>query len=147
MAEPVAFRSMLGRMYFTNEVNTAMMDQQVIADLDILILLDDNDIRSLWDVIRSPGGSIINLAYLQVGCIYPVGVNAYIRNNRTPVDLVDENNLKLAFLYLNYMARVSRPVLVSKVTVLNTKTIAPLYKCEINYEQHWSTCVSSYTND
>ena len=47
MDESVAFRSMLGRMSFTDEGKTAMMDQHVIADIDTLISLDDKDIRSL----------------------------------------------------------------------------------------------------
>ena len=37
MAELIAFRRMLGRMSFTNEVKTEMTDEQVIADLDTLI--------------------------------------------------------------------------------------------------------------
>ena len=72
-----------------------------------MISLDDKDIRSLCDVIRSPGGSVANPAYLQVGGIYPVGVNAHICNNGTLVALVAENNLKLAVFYLKYMNRVS----------------------------------------
>ena len=110
MAEPVAFRSMLGRMSFTDEGKTAMMDQQVIAYLDTLISLDDKDTRSLYDVIRSPGCSVANPAYVQVGGIYPVGVNTNICNNGTPVALVAENNLKIAVFYMKYMNRVSRPV-------------------------------------
>ena len=128
MAKPVAFRSMLGRMYYTDEGKTAMVDQQVIEDIDKLISLDDKDIRSLCDVIRSPGGSVANPAYLQVGGIYPVGVNAHICKNGTLVALVAENNLKLAVFYLKYMNRVSRPVPFSDVTVLNIKTVASLYK-------------------
>ena len=79
-------------MSFTDEGKTVMMDQQVIADLDILISLDDKDIISLCDVIRSPGGSITNPTNVQVGGIYPVGVNTYICNNGTPVALVAEKN-------------------------------------------------------
>ena len=128
MAEPVAFRIMLGRMYFTNEGKTAMMGQQVIADLDTLISLNYKDIRSLCDVIRSPGGSIANPFYVQVGAIYPVGVNVFIHNNGTPVALVAENSLDLAVFYMKYMNmnRVSQPVPVSEVTVLNTKTVASI---------------------
>ena len=106
MDEPGAFRSMLGRMSFTNEGKTAMMDQQVIADLDTLISLNGKDIRSLCDVIRSPGGSIANPDYLQVGGIYSVVVNVYICNNGTPVAFVAENNLNLAVFYLKYMNQV-----------------------------------------
>ena len=106
MAKPVAFRSMSGRMSFTNEGKTAMMDQLVIDNLNTLILLDDRDIRSLCDVIISTGGSVANPAYVQVGGIYPVGVNSHIRNNGTPVALVSENNLKIAVFYLKYMNRV-----------------------------------------
>ena len=134
MAEPVAFRSMLGRMSFTDEGKTTMMYQQVIDNIDTLISLDDMDIRSLCNVIRFPGGSIANPYYLQVGGIYPVDVNAYIRNNGTPVALVDENNLKLAVFYLKYMNRVSWPVPVSKVTVLNIKIVVSLYKFERDYD-------------
>ena len=134
MAKPVAFRSMSGRMSFTNEGKTAMMYQQVIAYLDTLISLDDKDTRSLYNVIRSPGVSIANPAYVQVGGIYPVGVNSYIRNNGTPVSLVDENNLKLEVFYLKYMNLVSGPVLVSEVTVLKIKTVASLHKFERYYE-------------
>ena len=123
MAEPVAFISMLGGMSFTDEGKTTMMDQQVIDDLDTLILIDDKDIRSLCDVIRSSGGSVANPAYVQVGGIYPVGVNAYIRSNETPAALVADNNLKLVVFYLKYMNRVLLPVPVSKVTVLNIKTV------------------------
>ena len=110
-----------------------MMDQQVIDDLDTLISLDDKDIRSLCDVIRSPGGSVANPSYVQVGGMYLVGVNAYIHKNGTPVALVDENNLKLAVFYLKYMNRVLRPFPVSEVTVLNIKTVASLYKFERDY--------------
>ena len=134
MSKPVAFRSMLGRMYFTDEGKTATMDQQVIDYLDTLILLDDKDIRSLCDVIRSPGSSVANPAYVQVSGIYPVGVNTHIRNNGMPVSLVAENNLKLAVFYLKYMNQVSQPVTVSKVKVLNIKTILSLYKFEREYE-------------
>ena len=105
MDELVALRSMSGRMSFTDEGKTVMVDQQVIDDLDTLILLDDKDIRSLCDVIRLPGGSVANPVYVQVGGIYPVGVNAHIRNNETPVALVAENNLKLAVFYLKYTNR------------------------------------------
>ena len=111
-----------------------MMNQQVIAYIDTLISLNDKDIISLCDVIRSPGGSIANPTYVQVGGIYPVGVNAYICNNGTPVSIVAENNLKLTVFYLKYMNQVSRPVPVSKVTVLNIKTVASLYKFERDYE-------------
>ena len=134
MDEPAAFRSMLGHMSFTYEGNTAMADQHLIDDLYTLISLDDKDIISLCDVIRPPGGSIVNPAYVQVGGIYLVGVNTYIQNNGTPVALVAENNLKLAVFYLKYMNWVSRPVPVSEVTVLNTKTVASLYKFERDYE-------------
>ena len=134
MAKPVAFRSMLGRTYFTDEGKTAMMDQQVIDNLDTLILLDDKDIRFLCDVIRSAGGSIANPSYVQVGGIYLVGVNAYICNNGTPVALVDENKLKLAVFYLKYTNQVSRPVPVREVMVLNINTAASLYKFERDYE-------------
>ena len=134
MAEPVAFRIMLGRRYFTNEGKTAVMDKKMIADLDTLISLDEKDIISLCNVIRSPGGSISNPAYVQVGGIYLVGVNTYIRNNGTQVALVAENNLKLAVFYLKYTNRVSRPVPVSEVTVLNIKTVVSLYRFERDYE-------------
>ena len=100
MAEPVAFRSIFGRIYFTDDGKTAMMYQQLIADLDILMSLNDKDIRSLCDVIRLPGGSIANPDYVQVGGIYPVNVKTYIRNNGIAVSLVTENNLKLAIFYL-----------------------------------------------
>ena len=103
-----------------------MMDQQMIDDIGTLITLNDKDIRSLCDVIISPGGSVANPAYVEVDGIYPVGVNAYIHNNGTPVALVDENKLKLAVFYLKYMKRVSRPVSVSEVTVLNINTVASL---------------------
>ena len=134
MAEPLVLISMLGHMSFTNEGKTVMMDQQVIEDLDILISLDDKDIRSLCDVIRSPGGSIANPFYVQVGGIYPVGVNVFIHNNGTPVALVAENSLDLAVFYMKYMNRVSQPVPVSEVTVLNTKTVASIYKFKRDYE-------------
>ena len=125
---------MLGHVSFTNEGKTVMMDKQVIDDLDTLISLDDKDIRSLCDVIRSLGGIVANPAYVQVGGIYPMGVNIYNRKNGTSVALVAEKNLKLAVLYLNYMNQVSRPFPVSEVTVLNIKTVASLYKFEIYYE-------------
>ena len=134
MDKPVAFRSMLGRMSSTDEGKTAMVDQQVIDDLDTLILLDDKDIISLCNVIRSPGSSVANPAYIQVGGIYPVGVNSHIHNNGTPVSLVAENNLKLAVFYLKYMNRVSRPVPICEVTVLKINTVASLYKFERYYE-------------
>ena len=134
MAKPVAFRSMLGRTYFTDEGKTAMMDQHVISDLETLISLYDKDIRSLCDVIISPGGSVANPTYVEVDGIYPVGVNPYIRNNGTPVALVEEKNLKLAVFYLKYMNQVSRPVPVREVTVLNINTAASLYKFERDYE-------------
>ena len=111
-----------------------MVDQQVIEDIEKLISLDDKDIRSLCDVIISTGGSVANPAYVQVGGIYPVGVNSHIHNNGTPVALVAENNLKLAVLYLKYMNHVSQPVPVRNVTVLNIKTVASLYKFERDYE-------------
>ena len=63
-----------------------------------------------------------------------MGVNTHIRNNGTPVALLAENNLKLAVFYLKYMNRVSRPVPVSEVTVLNIKTVSSLYKFEGDYE-------------
>ena len=146
MAEPVAFRSMLGRMSFTDEGKTAMMDQLVIDNLNTLILLDDRDIRSLCDVIRSPGGIVANPACVQVGGIYPVGVNAYIRNNGTPVSLVAETNLNLVVFYLKLMNRVSQPVLVSEVTVLNIKTILSLYKFEREYEPNEGAMVIDAKN-
>ena len=109
------------------------MDQEVISYLDTLISLDEKDISSLCNIIRLPGGSIANPAYVQVGDIYPVGVNPYIRNNGTPVALVEEKNLKLAVFYLKYMNQVSWPVPVSEVTVPNIKTVASIYNSEKDY--------------
>ena len=111
-----------------------MMYQQVIENISTLITLNDKDIRSLCDVIISPGGSVANPAYVEVDGIYPVGVNAYIHNNGTPVSLEAENNFNLAVFYLKCINWVSRPVPVSKVTVLNIKTVASLYKFERDYE-------------
>ena len=100
----------------------------MIDDIGTLITLNDKDIRSLCDVIMLGWNSIANPAYVQVGGIYPMGVNIYNRKNGTSVALVAEKNLKLAVLYLNYMNQVSRPFPVSEVTVLNIKTVASLYK-------------------
>jgi hypothetical protein len=67
MANNVAMRQMFERLAFSVEASTAAVEEESIADLDVLLDLKEEGVETLCKTMRRPGGTIPNQAIADHG--------------------------------------------------------------------------------
>jgi hypothetical protein len=108
MAALNGMRTMLNRFGFTVAASQVIMDEQGLESLEEIKLLTDDEIKSLYRVIRRPGGMI-------PGPSNPG--NVPVNNSSTLVILRAENHLKLLVLFLGHQERVNRRSDAANITL------------------------------
>ena len=94
MAQPVAIRTALLRLGFTNDASIFLTEEQGMDMLNVWLMLSDDRVRELCKVVRCPGGTIDNP---DAG---DEGQADVIPNPGLKVSVIAEDNLKMACYYM-----------------------------------------------
>jgi hypothetical protein len=128
MADLVALRAALQRVGVAAAVATNITDIENIDSLEELQLLSKDDVETLCQTIRSPGGLVNNP---NAGI---AGQPQQIRNPGRHVSARAEKNLKLTTYYLRHQERTSRTVQANDITLLNIRPMTDLIDHEKAHE-------------
>ena len=113
-------RTMFRRLGFIDPGLTMLTVDQGIDDIAELEDLNDNEVKSLLKLLRSPGGNIRNPSARNPG------QPAHITAPGISVSLKASTNLTLAVYYCRHLKRTSRTVRVVDVTIDKIKSLKPL---------------------
>ena len=107
-----AFRTMLGRMTFSQQAAQVITDEYNITDPEDLLYYDDDQCEHLCQLIRKPGGRVA-VPVVPAG-VAPAAPQAAVGHAVGPGA---EEALKLLVFYIQYMHNTSREIQVAQVTL------------------------------
>lgn len=119
-------RATLTRIGFSEAAAQAIVEEQGIDSLDEIKLMNDDEVASLCNIVRRPGG-MIPAAGGGPGA-------AAVQNPGVPVNQRAEGHLKLLSFYLRHQARVSRNVVAADVTLESIRSVRDLREFESTYK-------------
>jgi hypothetical protein len=135
MANVNAFRTTLRGLGFSIDAARSITDDQEIATIEELSILDAEGVVDLCKALRRPGGTILNPNRNDPG------QPNQIPNPGTNIPLRAQENLKLAAYYVRHYQRISRPLLPTDITLVSVRGLRSLKEHEDNHEQPEETLV------
>jgi hypothetical protein len=128
MATAAAMRTALERLGASQDATRAIVNDQGIASLDELKVLQDDDVCVLCKTVRRPGGVVPNPNAAEAG------QPATIPNNGVAVTVRFEANLKLAvYMVRHRLNRISRPCTIESIDVDNVRKYQQMKDVEAAY--------------
>jgi len=127
MADLAATRQALQRLTFSPVASVEITDNQGISSLADIRNLEDDDITTLIEAVRKPGGTIPNP-------MAGPGMPAVIPNPGIQVSMQSVKNLKLAVFYAKHRARCSHVTTLADITLQNVQAIRMIQTIEEAYD-------------
>ena len=109
------------RIVFPAEDSLVITDTQVTDCMEYIDILTDGEIENFCKVVRRPGG------------INPI---TNVANLGLQVSLRDENNLKLARLFLKHKIRIVRVAVSTNIMLDNVHILRELKESERGHTDH-----------